>query len=214
MKLNGGPGSEGVLDLLSSRMSDVMLDRLLAIRDPVLHRWVYRVVRLADPASVYVLTGSREDFEYIRRRAVEEGEEHPTRYPKQTVHFDGPRDIARDRRNTRILVEGGGSIPFINTLDRRRGLEEAMGLLRGMMRGREMYLAFYCFGPRGSEFTLYAVQATDSAYVIHNENLLYRNCYDVFVERAPDLEYARFIHATGERDENGWVRSVDKRRIY
>lgn len=202
------------MEFLSTRMSSRMLERLASIKDPGLHKWVAWLVSTADPDSVYVVTDDREDYEYVRRRALESGEEHPTRIPLHTVHFDGPRDIARDRRNTRILVEGGARIPFVNTMDRRKGLEEVIGLLRGMMRGREMFLAFYCFGPRGSPFTMHAVQATDSAYVIHNENILYRNCYRDFAEKAPGLEYARFIHASGERDENGWVKNVDKRRIY
>ncbi len=209
LNLNGDP-----FEVLSTSMDGRMLERLAAIKDPSLHRWVAGLVMLAEPRRVYVVTEGREDHEYVRRKALERGEEQPTRIPLHTVHFDGPRDLARDRKNTRILVEGGAEIPFVNTLDRRRGLEEVIGILKGMMRGREMYLAFYCFGPKGSPFTHYAAQVTDSAYVIHNENILYRNCYSVFVEKAPNIEYARFIHATGERDENGWVKNVDKRRAY
>lgn len=203
-----------VYEVLSERMDDRMLERLLAIRDPGLHRWVASVIETLQPRSVYVVTDDPGDYEYVRRRALENREELPTRIPRHTVHFDGPRDLARDRRNTRILVEGGARIPFINTMDRREGLEEIKGIMRGIMRGRELFLGFFCFGPKGSPFTLHAVQATDSAYVVHNELILYRNCYDVFRERAPNLEYARLLHAVGERDENGWAKNIDKRRIY
>ncbi len=202
------------VEVLRRHMDGDMLEKLLRIRDPELHRWIADIVRLAKPVRVYVVTGTEEDLEYVRRRALENREEHPTRYPKHTVHFDGPKDLARDRKNTRILVEPGVSIPFINTLERGRGLSEIRELLKDMMQGREMFVGFYCFGPKGSPFTMHAVQVTDSAYVIHNENLLYRVCYDEFVEKAPNMFYARFIHATGERDENGWVKNIDKRRIY
>lgn len=200
--------------ILSARINDEMLERLEAIKDPSLHSWIAGLVELVEPSSVYVVTEGSDDYEYIRRRALERGEEYKTRLPLQTVHFDGPNDVARDRRNTKILVERGARIPFVNTLERKRGLEEIHRLLKGIMKGREMYLGFYCFGPRESAFTQYAVQVTDSAYVIHNENILYRNCYSLFVEKAPGLEYAKLIHATGERDEHGWVKNTDKRRIY
>ena len=207
------PEDYDYISFLRTKMSEEMLERLLRIRDPELHRWVADVARLAEPRSIYVVVGE-EDHEYIRRRAIENREEIPSRNPLHTVHFDGPRDLARDRANTRVLLPGGGRVPFVNTLDRDRGLGEIRELLRGIMRGREMYVAFYCFGPKGSPFTLHAVQVTDSAYVIHSENILYRSCYDEFVARAPNLFYARFVHSAGERDENGWSRNVDRRRIY
>jgi len=202
------------LEALGRVMSGEMLGRLARIRDPELHRWIYEVVSIAEPASVYVVSGSVEDLEYVRRASLERGEEVATRFPRHTVHFDGPLDLARDRRNTRILLSGGVSVPLLNTYDRDAGVKEVLGIARGIMRGREMFVSFYCFGPPGSDFTLYAVQVTDSAYVIHSENILYRLCYDEFVRRAPGIRYARFFHSSGERDENGWSKNVDKRRIF
>ncbi len=201
------------LAVLRSRMSEEMLEKLLKIRDPELHRWIADIIRWAEPASVYVVTGE-EDFDYIRRRALEKREELPTRNKMHTVHFDGPRDLARDRKNTRILIPGGEKIPFINTYDRDRGLAEIKELFRGVMRGREMYVGFYCFGPKNSPFTMHAVQVTDSAYVVHNENILYRVCYDEFVAKTPGLQYARFLHSVGELDEHGWSKNIHLRRIY
>jgi len=172
------------------------------------------IIAWAQPSSVYVVAGSPEDLEYVRRAAVERGEEIPSRNRLHTVHFDGPRDLARDRANTRILVAGGAEIPLLNTMERVEGVEEIRRLSRGIMRGREMFVSFYCFGPKRSPFTIHAVQVTDSAYVIHSENILYRICYDEFVEKSPGLEYMRFFHSAGERDEMGWSRNIDKRRIY
>ena len=207
-------GSPDYLKLLGGMLSQEMLNRLASVKDPELHGWLYEVLSVAKPSSVYVLTGSKEDLEYVRRVALERVEELPTRYPKHTVHFDGPKDLARDRKNTRILLPGGGSIPLINTYDREAGVREVLDIARGIMEGKEVFVAFYCFGPPGSDFTMYAVQVTDSAYVVHSENMLYRSCYDEFVKRAPGIRYARFFHSAGERDENGWSRNVDRRRIY
>lgn len=50
----------------------------------------------------------QEDLDYIRRRAVENGEEYVSRYNSlHTVHFDGIKDLARDRGNTKIMTSRG-----------------------------------------------------------------------------------------------------------
>ena len=206
--------SRDYMEVLESKMSGKMLERLLRVRDRGLHEWVAGIIEWAEPSSVYVVTGDPEDFEYVRQAALRNREELPTRIPGHTVHFDGPRDLARDRANTRILVPGGEPIPLVNTLERSKGLEEIKVLSRGIMKGKEMFIGFYCFGPKNSEFTIHAVQVTDSAHVIHSENILYRVCYDEFVEKSPGLEYFRFFHSAGERDEMGWSKNTDKRRIY
>lgn len=202
------------LAVLRSRMDSSNYEKLLRIPDPELHRWIADIVLIANPAKVFVNSGSEEDLEYIRRKALEYGEELPTKFPRHTVHFDGPRDLARDRANTKILVRGGEPIPFINTLDRDVGLAEIRELFRDAMKGREMFVGFYCLGPRNSPFTLYGVQVTDSAYVMHSENILYRVCYEDFVKFGGKIRYMRFLHSAGERDEHGWSKNVEKRRIY
>lgn len=202
------------LEYLQQTLSLDAYTKLAAIKDFSLLKWIARMIQLASPSSVYVITGNPQDFEYVARAAIERGEELKTRHPKHTVHFDGPKDLARDRKNTRILIPGGGPIPLLNTYDRDAGVKEVYEISRGIMEGKEMFIGFYCFGPKGSDFTMYAIQLTDSAYVAHSENILYRICYNDFVERAPDLKYARFFHSAGERDLNGWSKNVDKRRIF
>jgi len=202
------------VEVLSKLVKPEHLEKLLEIRNERLLRWLAEVALTLEPSSIYVITGEPEDFDYVRRRALENREEIPTRYQLKTVHFDGPKDLARDRGNTRILVKGGAQIPLINTLDREKGLAEVRELFRGIMKGREMYVAFFCYGPKGSPYTLLGVQVTDSAYVVHSELLLYRVCYDEFVRLGERAEYMRFLHSAGERDENGWSKNTDKRRIY
>ncbi len=201
------------LQALARLMPRSDLELLLRIRDPRLHKKIAEIAQLAMPDRVRIITGP-EGVDYVRRRALELREELPTSRPLHTVHFDGARDLARDRQNTRILVDGGREVPFLNTMGRSRGLEEIRALMNGVMKGREMLVAFYCFGPRGSGFSMHAVQVTDTPYVLHNEFILYRDCYDEFVERSPGLEYAMFIHSKGAVDGNGWSVNLDKRRIY
>lgn len=208
----------GLVNLLArlSRYADrKAIERLLKISNRRLLEWIVEVVELLEPSSIFVNTGSPEDLEYIRRRAIERGEEIPSKYnPLHTVHFDGVHDLARDRENTKILTPGNKVISMVNTGDKEECLKELREIYRRIMRGKEMYIGFYCFGPKGSPYALYGVQVTDSAYVMHSENLLYRTCYETFVEGGDSIEYMRFLHSTGELDEHGWCKNINKRRIY
>jgi phosphoenolpyruvate carboxykinase (GTP) len=203
-----------VLEALSHYTDKANLEKLSRIRQVPLLKWLLDVAELTKPSRIFIVTSSPSDVEYVRRRALENREEISTRYSvMHTVHFDGPRDLARDRENTKILVKHGTKIAMVNTGNREECLKEVLELFNGVMASKEMYVGFYCFGPKGSPNTLYGVQVTDSAYVAHSSNILYRICYDVFTERE-HLEYMRFLHSVGERDENGWSKNIDKRRIY
>ncbi|MEM0066560.1 MAG: phosphoenolpyruvate carboxykinase, partial [Sulfolobales archaeon] len=126
------------LGFLQQVMSKEAYEKLVAIKDYSLLKWIAEMVQLARPSSIYVVTGSTEDLEYVARAALERGEELPTKFSKHTVHFDGPRDLARDRRNTRILVRGGTPIPLINTYDKDLGTKEVFDISKGIMEGKEM----------------------------------------------------------------------------
>jgi Phosphoenolpyruvate carboxykinase (GTP) len=208
------PRREEVLSGLSRFTDKEHLGRLARIADVGLLGWLLEVAELVQPSLIYVNTGSPEDLDYVRRKAIEDKEELPTKYRLKTVHFDGVYDLGRDLKNTRILVPAGVSYPLINTLEREKGLTEIKELMKGVMKGRTMFVSFYCFGPRGSPLTSYGVQVTDSAYVVHSENILYRPCYDAFTSDRPPRNYMRFLHATGERNELGWSKNYEMKRIY
>ena len=190
------------------------MERLLKINDQELHRWLSDIIMMAEPSSVYIVLGDEEDFNYIKEAALKNKEELKTKHERHTVHFDGLPDLARDRKNTKILTEQDMEIPFINTMKRDEGLVEIKSIIKGIMKGKEMYVGFFCLGPRGSPYAPLAVQVTDSSYVMHSELILYRPCYEEFVKMSPNTKYFRFLHSAGERNELGWIKNVEKRRIY
>ncbi|WP_069807934.1 phosphoenolpyruvate carboxykinase (GTP) [Vulcanisaeta thermophila] len=195
-------------------LSKTAYDRLMRINNRELHKFIAWAVDLCKPSSVFINTGSEEDLDYIRRKAIETGEEIPLRTPGHTVHFDSPFDQARAREDTAILLPGGAKLPFIRTKDRDEGLREMYKLLDGIMRGREMLVGFYSLGPKGSPFSILAVQITDSYYVMHNENILYRPAYDEFVKQGERARFLKFIHSQGELNEMKQSKNIKLRRIY
>ena len=58
-----------------------------------------------------------------------------------------------------------------------------------------------------------ALQITDSAYVAHSEDILYRNGYEEF-KKLKDGEFFTFIHSAGKLDDRNTTMNVDDRRIY
>jgi len=104
--------------------------------------------------------------------------------------------------------------PFLETKDRDWALQDVHEILKDIMRGKELYICFFTLGPARSIFSIPCVQLTDSAYVAHNEFLLYRPGYEEFVRLGPNARFFKFIHSAGELDERKTSKNLDKRRIY
>jgi phosphoenolpyruvate carboxykinase (GTP) len=200
---------------LRGRLSSRDYARLEAIRSNDVLKFVAEYVELCNPASVYVSGSTREDLEFVKSAAVTDGEEFRLSIDGHTAHFESYYDQGRDREHTQILVPGGASLgPGIRTGDRLERLKEMRSLLSGIMAGRRMFVSFYCLGPIGSVFSIPCVQLTDSSYVIHSENILYRQGYQEFLRQGPAVTPFRFVHSEGELDERKTSKNLEKRRIY
>ncbi|MBS7638111.1 phosphoenolpyruvate carboxykinase (GTP) [Candidatus Bathyarchaeota archaeon] len=196
-------------------MSGENLERLEALENPYVVEIVERFVDLCEPSRVLVVTDDPEMIAYIRRMAIEKGEEMRLKMEGHTVHFDGYYDQGRDRASTAVLMPGGRKLSYgINTVDRDEGLREVLGLLKGSMRGKDLIVRFFCLGPTNSRFSIGALQLTDSYYVAHSEDLLYRSGYEQFKRLKGSKDFFTFIHSAGELDERGCSKNTDKRRIY
>jgi phosphoenolpyruvate carboxykinase (GTP) len=201
--------------LRSGLISGENLEKLEALENPHVMEIVERFAGLCEPSRVIVVTDDPEEIAYIRRMAIEKGEEMRLRLEGHTVHFDGYYDQGRDRASTAVLMPGGRKLSYgINTVDRDEGLREVLGLLKGSMRGKDLIVRFFCLGPTNSRFSIAALQLTDSYYVAHSEDLLYRSGYEQFKRLRGSKDFFTFIHSAGELDERGCSKNTDKRRVY
>jgi phosphoenolpyruvate carboxykinase (GTP) len=172
-------------------------------------------VNLCKPDAVTVITDSQADINYIRTRALELGEERKLAMEGHTVHFDGINDQGRDKKNTRILVTPDMKLSkIIDVSEREEGLKEIYRVMDGVMKGKECFIRFFCLGPVGSRFSIAALQITDSAYVCHSEDLLYRTGYEEFKKLNGSDKFFYLVHSAGELDDRGNTKNVDQRRIY
>jgi len=201
-------------DILKERLDEKNLAKLMVLQNEHLHAFVADAIGLCDPQDVFVCTDDAEDIAQVRRMAVETGEEAPLKIEGHTIHFDGPSDQGRDKKATKYLLKPGVDLgENINSMDRQAGLDEVRGYLEGSMRGRTMLVRFFCLGPTDSTFSISGVQLTDSYYVAHSEDLLYRSGYEQFRKLNGSVDFFRVLHSAG-RMENHVSVDVDKRRIY
>ena len=190
-----GAVSERYEKLLRTTLGDRDYRQLVAIPNPELHRFVVGAVELCQPEAVFVCTDSAEDIRYIREQAIATGEERALTTAGHTAHFDGYHDQGRDRKATKYLVPKTDSLSeTLNQIEREEGLSEVRGLLAGSMKGRTMIVRFLSLGPTNSVFSIPCVQCTDSFYVAHSEDLLYRAGYEQMKGLGEDGHFFRMLH--------------------
>lgn len=203
------------LEFLKTRLGETGFEKLMKIDHPGLYEFIAEYVDLCNPERVYVCTDDPEDIEFIRQEALRNGEESKLAIEGHTVHFDNYYDQARDKEHTVILTPEGVDLgSSIRTGKREPLLEEIHEIMKDIMKGHPLYIRFFCLGPTNSVFSIPCVQLTDSAYVAHSEDLLYRQGYEEFVRQGRNARFFKLVHSQGELDERNTSKNLDKRRIY
>ncbi|MEM2612078.1 MAG: phosphoenolpyruvate carboxykinase (GTP) [Thermoproteota archaeon] len=203
------------LEVLKPRMSSEDYRRLAAIPVAKVHKFIAESAELCNPDRIFICTDSREDIEYVRRQAIESGEETPLAIPGHTYHFDGPKDQGRDREATKYLVPKGDYLSkALNQIDRDEGLAEIKSLMKNIMKGRTMIVRFLSLGPLNSVFSIPCMECTDSWYVAHSVDLLYRPAYEVFKRGEVPDDLFCVLHSAGKLNERMVSAEPEKKRIY
>lgn len=199
----------------SYKISDADKAKLEALENPKVLQIIEETAAVAKPARVVVYDDSAEDTAKVRQMAIENREEKPLAMEGHTVHYDGYADQGRDKANTATLLPAGQKLSRgLNVKERESALEEIWGIMDGIMEGKDMIVRFYTLGPLNSRFSLSVMQITDSYYVVHSEDILYRPGYEQFKRLEDKDDFFCFRHSAGELDENNVTKNVDKRRIY
>jgi len=203
------------IEALRPKLSKSDYRKLCAISIPKVHEFIAKSADLCNAEHIFICSDSEEDKTYIRQQAIATKEENPLNIQGHTIHFDGYYDQGRDRKATKYLVPKRVFLSkALNQIDRQEGLAEVKGLLRDSMTGRTMIARFLSLGPTNSVFTILGLQCTDSWYVAHSEDLLYRPGYKVFTQSSADTDFLRVVHSSGKLTERMVSAEHDKKRIY
>ncbi len=207
--------NDDYMDILTGNLDKTDLEKLLAIENPAVHRFVADAIDLCKPEKIFVSTDSEEDIAFVRRLALDRNEEAALAIDGHTIHFDGYHDQARDVARTKYLLPEGLDLgERLNSVERAEGLAEIRGFLAGAMAGKTVMVRFFCLGPVDSVFSIPCVQVTDSSYVAHSEDLLYRHGYEQLRRLGESGEFFRFLHSAGRLADNNTSADVEKRRVY
>ncbi len=202
--------------LLQKKMTRQGYRKLMALENEKLFDFVGEYIQLCDPDTVYMCDDSDEDAEYVRRMALEEGEETRLAKEGQTIHYDGYGDQGRDKDNTKFMVaeKNLAKMGNLNCIEYGQGLAEIRGIARGIMKGKTAIVKLFCECPTKSPFSIACAQITDSFYVAHSEDILYRRGYEHCIHMEDKEDFFRFVHSAGRLDERGCTVNLKERRIY
>jgi phosphoenolpyruvate carboxykinase (GTP) len=204
---------------LRLRLSQKDIDKINRIDNHDVHAFIARYIDLCDPSTIAVYDDSNQDIRKTREAAIRFHEEASLAIAHHTIHFDGYYDQARDKKQTKFLIPNEENLgPELNSMKRQEGLDEIHDIMRNIMNGHQLHIKFYCLGPLNSPFSIPCVQLTDSAYVAHSEDLLYRQGYQEFIRRKEPYRFFKFVHSAGALEPAGLgllvSKNIDKRRIY
>lgn len=205
------------MDVMKTKMDDASYEKLMSINNEEVNDFIARAIELCEPDQVWVGTDSAEDVAFCRNLAIENKEEVPLNIEGHTVHFDGYFDQARKKDVTKYLVPEGEHLDSkLNQTPRDQGVAEIDDLQRGAYKGRTMLVRFFCLGPTNSVFSIPCLQITDSAYVVHSEDILYRCGYEEFKRQSKngDFEFFKFRHCTGAVDARMTSKYPELNRVY
>ena len=185
--------------LLKTKMSSDSFRKLSAIENAEAIAFVVHAIELCDPDSVWVGDDTAQDSAYCRELAVKNSEELALESEGHTVHFDGTEDQGREKKVTKYLVPADTTLDSkLNQMPREEGPgRDRIATSGAPTAGRQMLVRFFCLGPIGTQFAIPCLQITDSAYVVHSEDLLYRKGYSAFVDLTEDTEFFKYRHCTG-----------------
>ncbi|KAJ5069138.1 phosphoenolpyruvate carboxykinase [gtp]-related [Anaeramoeba ignava] len=188
--------------------------KLLKTQNQKLYKIIQEAIDRMKPKDVVVIDDSKEDRERIRKLAIERGEERGLKIKGHTIHYDAYNDQGRDKANTRVLLEKGETLSrSLSFGERESNLKDIYNIMDGIMDGKTMIIAFFTLGPRNSRFMIPALQITDSFYVTHSEQILYRPGFQTFCDLKNKDDFFYFYHSAGKLVNNVSA-ELDKRRIY
>ncbi len=178
---------------------------------------IYNGATRMSPNSIFINTGSAEDIDYIRKKALQIGEEFQLAKEKHTCHFDGPNDQGRDTANTKYLAYTDTEISSLQKKEElQAGVVEARNIITDIMKNKEMVISFISRGPLGSPVSDPTLQVTDSFYVTHSEFLLYRMMEPAAFSKDVAEKGYMFVnyHSAGRLTEANVSADLNNRRIY
>ncbi|MEW6602394.1 MAG: phosphoenolpyruvate carboxykinase domain-containing protein, partial [Nitrospirota bacterium] len=171
----------------------------VTIKNEKLNKWIKEVADLCAPDDIYVCNGSKDEYGFMMDKLIASGIAIPLRKrPNSFLFRSDPSDVARVEDNTYISTssrdEAGPTNNWIAPAELKKNM---LGLYKGCMRGRTMYVIPFSMGPVGSPISKIGVEISDSPYVVVNMHIMTRVSSRVLELLGTDGDYIPCLHSVG-----------------
>ena len=197
--------AEAARQLFEKRLDAENLAKIQQLSTPAILLKIANAIVMCDPSAIFVNSGTASDRAWIKRHALDTGEEKPLSMPDHTIHFDLKEEQGRIIDRTFYIVDPDEAVSSLALKKlRQEALDEIQQEMSSIMQGKTMIIGCYVRGPVGCPVSNPALEITSSAYVSHSAEILYRNAFSQF-----DREVARVGHFYTNIHSEGLNRPAD-----
>jgi phosphoenolpyruvate carboxykinase (GTP) len=164
-----------------------------------LKKWIEDIAALCLPQEIHYCTGSQAEYDALCQKMVEQGSAIAlAKKPGSYLFRSDPEDVARVENRTFICsmnqIDAG---PTNNWHEPAAMRQILLGLFKGCMQGRTLYVLPFSMGPLHSPMSQIGVQLTDSPYAVCNMRIMTRMGDPVWDVLNEQTDFIPCLHSVG-----------------